>query len=156
MKLWSISMRNLRIRLVSTVLTTIAIAVATGLYAAIMLMAEQTRDRYEGSIGGYQAVLGPKDCSQLELLLNTIFHVGDEFEPQLWVYDATKSTPEFDAVATPPECRMPSSYAWRASPNRPSASSARQRSATDSSEWIDRTSSTWGSIARQAKVSRSV
>ncbi len=77
MKLWSISMRNLRIRLVSTVLTTIAIAVATGLYAAIMLMAEQTRDRYEGSIGGYQAVLGPKDCSQLALLLNTIFHVGD-------------------------------------------------------------------------------
>ncbi len=77
MKLFSISMRNLRIRLVSTVLTTLAIAVATGLYAAIMLMAQQTRDRYEGSIGGYQAVLGPKDCSQLELLLNTIFHVGD-------------------------------------------------------------------------------
>ena len=77
MKLLSISMRNLRIRLVSTVLTTLAIAVATGLYAAIMLMAQQTRDRYEGSIGGYQAVLGPKDCSQLELLLNTIFHVGD-------------------------------------------------------------------------------
>jgi hypothetical protein len=31
-----------------------------------------------------------------------VFHVGEGFEPQLWVYDATKSTPEFDAVATPP------------------------------------------------------
>lgn len=77
MRLWSISVRNLRIRLVATVLTTLAIAVATGLYAAIMLMAQQTRDRYEGSIGGYQAVLGPKDSSQLELLLNTIFNVGE-------------------------------------------------------------------------------
>lgn len=77
MRLWSISVRNLRIRLVSTVLTMLAITVATGLYAAIMLMAEQTRQRYEGSIGGYQTVFGPKDSSQLELLLNTIFNVGE-------------------------------------------------------------------------------
>jgi hypothetical protein len=40
-------------------------------------MAEQTRQRYEGSIGGYQAVVGPKDASQLELVLNTIFIVGE-------------------------------------------------------------------------------
>ncbi|MGE3172703.1 MAG: ABC transporter permease [Planctomycetota bacterium] len=77
MRLSSISLRNLRVRLVSTVLTTAAIAIATGLYAAIMLMAEQTRQRYEGSIGGYQAVVGPKDTSQLDLLLNTIFNVGE-------------------------------------------------------------------------------
>ncbi len=76
MRLLSISVRNLRIRAVSTTLTTISIIVATGLYAAIMMMAEQTRQRSEGSIGGYQAVLGPKDASQLELLLNTIFNVG--------------------------------------------------------------------------------
>ncbi len=77
MRLGSISLRNLRVRVVSTVLTAIAIAVATGLYAAIMLMAEQTRQRYEGSIGGFQAVLGPKDASQLEIVLNTIFNVGE-------------------------------------------------------------------------------
>ena len=77
MRLASISVRNLRIRMVASVLTVLAIAVATGLYAAIMLMADQTRQRYEGSIGGYRAVLGPKDCSQLELLLNTIFNVGE-------------------------------------------------------------------------------
>ncbi len=77
MRLTSISLRNLRVRGVATVLTTIAIAVATGLYAAIMLMAEQTRQRYEGSIGGYQAIVGPKDASQLELVLNTVFNVGE-------------------------------------------------------------------------------
>ncbi|MFM1870653.1 MAG: hypothetical protein RL398_75 [Planctomycetota bacterium] len=77
MRLASISVRNLRIRAVATTLTVLAILVATGLYAAILLMAEQTKQRYEGSIGGFQAVVGPKDASQLEVVLNTIFHVGD-------------------------------------------------------------------------------
>lgn len=77
MRLWSISARNLRLRLVGTVLTTTSIVVATALYAAILTMAGQTRQRYEGSIGGYQAVVGPKDASQLELVLNTIFNVGE-------------------------------------------------------------------------------
>ncbi len=77
MRLWSISLRNLRIRLVATVLTTASIVVATALYAGILVMAGQTKQRYEGSVGGYQAVVGPKDASQLELVLNTIFNVGE-------------------------------------------------------------------------------
>ena len=77
MRLWSISLRNLRIRLVATVLTTTSIVVATALYAAILVMAEQTKQRYKGSVGGFQAVIGPKDASQLELVLNAIFNVGD-------------------------------------------------------------------------------
>ena len=77
MKLWSISLRNLRIRLVATILTTTSIVVATALYAAILVMAGQTEQRYKGSVGGYQAVVGPKDASQLELVLNTIFNVGE-------------------------------------------------------------------------------
>ena len=77
MRLGSISLRNLRVRLVATVLTTLSIVLATALYAAILTMSEQTEQRYKGSVGGYQAVVGPKDASQLELVLNTIFNVGD-------------------------------------------------------------------------------
>lgn len=77
MKLVSISLRNLRIRLVATVLTTMSIVVATALYAAILTMAEQTEARYEGSIGGYQAIAGPNGASELEVVLNTIFNVGE-------------------------------------------------------------------------------
>lgn len=76
MKLVSISLRNLRIRLVSTVLTLISIVVATGLYAAIQMMAQQTRQRYEGSLEGYRSVVGPKDASELELVLGTVFNIG--------------------------------------------------------------------------------
>ena len=75
MKLWSISLRNLRIRLVATVLTMLSIVVATALYAAILTMSEQTEQRYKGSIGGYEAVVGTKGASQLEIVLNTIFNV---------------------------------------------------------------------------------
>lgn len=77
MRLVSISLRNLRIRIVATVLTTMSIVVATALYAAILTMAEQTKQRYEGSIGGYRAIAGPNGASELELVLNTIFNVGD-------------------------------------------------------------------------------
>ncbi len=77
MKLVSISLRNLRIRLVATVLTMMSIVVATALYAAILTMAEQTEARYEGSIGGYQAIAGPNGTSELELVLNTVFNVGE-------------------------------------------------------------------------------
>jgi|GEM_PF-1057063 len=77
MRLVSISMRNLRIRLVATVLTATSIIVATALYAAILTMAEQTKARYEGSIGGFQAIAGPNGASELELVLNTIFNVGE-------------------------------------------------------------------------------
>lgn len=75
MRLGSISLRNLRVRLVATVLTTLSIVLATALYAAILTMSEQTEQRYKGSIGGFQAVVGPKDASQLEVVLNTIFNV---------------------------------------------------------------------------------
>ncbi|HIE69040.1 MAG TPA: hypothetical protein EYP98_02150, partial [Planctomycetes bacterium] len=67
MKLVSISLRNLRIRMVATVLTMMSIIVATALYAAIVVMAEQTKARYEGSIGGFQAIAGPNGASELEL-----------------------------------------------------------------------------------------
>lgn len=76
MNLLGISLRNVRIRAVSSALTAIGIVVATGLYAAILLMIDQTDRFYKGSVSGYQAVIGTKDSSQLELCLNTIFHVG--------------------------------------------------------------------------------
>jgi putative ABC transport system permease protein len=75
-RLFSISLRNVRIRVVSSLLTALAIVVATGLYAAIMMMAEQTRQRYDGSVGGFRTIVGPKDSSALEIVLNTIFHIG--------------------------------------------------------------------------------
>ena len=77
MRLVSISLRNLRIRMVATILTMLSIVVATALYAAILVMAEQTAARYEGSIGGFQAIAGPNGTSELELVLNTVFNVGE-------------------------------------------------------------------------------
>jgi len=76
-RLVAISLRNLRIRMVSTILTIVSIAVATGLYAAITVMHAQTEQRYQGSSTLVRAVVGPKDASQLELVLNTIFNVGE-------------------------------------------------------------------------------
>ena len=76
MRLLAISLRNIKIRLVSSALTLTTVAVATALYASILLMLSQTNGFYNGSISGYQAIVGTKDASQLEICLNTIFNVG--------------------------------------------------------------------------------
>jgi putative ABC transport system permease protein len=75
-RLLSISLRNLRIRIVSTALTVTSIMVATGLYAGILVMAEQTQQRFSG-FDASQVIVGPKDASQLEIVLNTIYNIGD-------------------------------------------------------------------------------
>jgi hypothetical protein len=32
-----------------------------------------------------------------------VFHVGEEYEPQLWTLSNAEASPEFDSVATPPD-----------------------------------------------------
>ena len=40
-------------------------------------MAEQTEARYKGSLSGCRAIAGPNGASELELVLNTVFNVGE-------------------------------------------------------------------------------
>ena len=78
MNLLSISMRNLRIRLLSSSITMVSIALGTALLAAIWLMMDEARKRYSASTSNksYTAIIGPKEGSPLELVLNTVFNYG--------------------------------------------------------------------------------
>ncbi|MEY2982553.1 MAG: ABC transporter permease [Planctomycetota bacterium] len=76
MNLWSIARRNLRIRVLSSGLTTISVALGAGLVAALWLMIAETEQRYRQSYAGYQAVIGPKEGSPLALVLNTVMNRG--------------------------------------------------------------------------------
>lgn len=76
MNLFSVSLRNLRMRAVSTVLTVLSIALGVGLLAALWLLIGETDRRYHASLAGYKAVVGPKEGSPLSLVLNTVFNLG--------------------------------------------------------------------------------
>ncbi len=78
MNLLTIGLRNVRTRILSSALTTVSVAVGTGLVAALWLMIAETEDRYTASLSGYDAIVGPKEGSPLNLVLNTVLNLGAE------------------------------------------------------------------------------
>ncbi len=78
MNLMHISLRNMRIRLLSTCLTVGSVAIGTALLSVIWLMEREARQRYDSatSVVSYSLIIGPKQSSNLELVLNTVFNYG--------------------------------------------------------------------------------
>ena len=76
MKLIHISLRNMRVRLLSTTLTMLSIAMGTALLATLWLMIEEAEKKFRTGIEGYTLVVGPKSGSSLDLVLNTVFNLG--------------------------------------------------------------------------------
>lgn len=78
MNLAKISLRNMRVRMLSTCLTAGSIALGTALLAIIWIMVKEAKARYNAatSVVSYSLVVGPKEGSGLELVLNTVFNYG--------------------------------------------------------------------------------
>lgn len=74
MTLWLIVLRSLRQHALSTCITALSIALATGLLISVWVVKEQSRATFTGVTAGFDAVLGARS-SQLQLVLNSVFHV---------------------------------------------------------------------------------
>jgi putative ABC transport system permease protein len=74
MSLMSIVRRSLRQHALSSVITILSVALAAGLTMAVFAIKAQTYDAFTGGPVGFDAVLGARG-SQLQLVLNTIFHL---------------------------------------------------------------------------------
>jgi putative ABC transport system permease protein len=66
--------RSLRQHALSTLVTVLAVALASGLVMAVFSIKNQTYDAFTGGNAGFDAVLGARG-SQLQLVLNTVFHL---------------------------------------------------------------------------------
>lgn len=69
-----IVLKSLRQHAVSTVVTALAIALASGLVMSVFAIQKQTYAAFTGGDIGFDAVLGARG-SQLQLVLNTVFHL---------------------------------------------------------------------------------
>ncbi|HXX93463.1 MAG TPA: FtsX-like permease family protein [Planctomycetota bacterium] len=72
--LFLIVRRSLRQHALSTAVTLASAALASGLVMAVFSVNEQTYDAFTGGPVGFDAVLGARG-SQLQLVLNTVFHL---------------------------------------------------------------------------------
>src|SRR4029453_16644074 len=66
--------RSLRHHAVSTLITVVSVALASGLVMAVFAIHQQALAAFTGGPIGYDAVLGARG-SQLQLVLNTVFHL---------------------------------------------------------------------------------
>ncbi len=66
--------RSLRQHALSTAITVLSVALASGLVMAVFAIKSQTYDAFTGGANGFDAVLGARG-SQLQLVLNTVFHL---------------------------------------------------------------------------------
>jgi putative ABC transport system permease protein len=98
--LFLIVRRSLRQHALSTCITVVAVALASGLVMAVFSVKQQTHDAFTGSSVGFDAVLGARG-SQLQLVLNTVFHLETSPGNIPWaMYQAMQKDPRV-ALAVP-------------------------------------------------------
>ncbi|MGD0089348.1 MAG: ABC transporter permease [Planctomycetota bacterium] len=85
--------RSLQQHALSSCITIVSVALASGLVMAIFSVKQQTHDAFIGGEAGFDAVLGARG-SQLQLVLNTVFHLETSPGNIPWaMYQAIKQDP---------------------------------------------------------------
>jgi putative ABC transport system permease protein len=85
--------RSLRQHALSTAITVLSVALASGLAMAVFSIRNQTYEAFTGGTGGFDAVLGARG-SQLQLVLNSVFHLETSPGNIPWeLYKAVEADP---------------------------------------------------------------
>ncbi len=96
MTLLSIVSKNLRKRLLGTVLTTLSIALGAGLILSILTIQQETEKSFNQTSTGFDLILAAKG-SQLQTTLNTLYHLETSTGVVPYaLYEATLSDPRVD------------------------------------------------------------
>lgn len=98
MTLWLIIRRSLRQHALSTFITALSIALATGLLMSVWTIKVQSNNAFTSVNCGFDAVLGARG-SKLQLVLNTIFHLEESPGNIAWEhYETIKKNPNIQAA----------------------------------------------------------
>jgi len=85
--------RSLRQHALSTLVTILSVALATGLVMSVFCVRDQAHEAFTGGTVGFDAVLGARG-SQLQLVLNTVFQLETSPGNISWaLYQAVKKDP---------------------------------------------------------------
>lgn len=92
--------RSLRQHALSTVVTALSVALASGLVMAVFAIKGQTYSAFTGGANGFDAVLGARG-SQLQLVLNAVFHLETSPGNIPWSMYRAMATDDGVALAVP-------------------------------------------------------
>jgi len=75
MSIWTIVLKNIAQRKLSSTLTSASIGLGVAVVIAVLALRSQARAGFDQSTFGYELVVGPKKLSALQLVLNTVYHL---------------------------------------------------------------------------------
>jgi len=76
MTILGLAWRSLKQRKLTSILTGVSIALGVALTIAVIALRDGAESSYRKTARGYDCILGPTHGSTLEIVLNTMFHVG--------------------------------------------------------------------------------
>lgn len=85
MSLIKIAIRSIQQRGVASSLTMFSMALGVALIVAVLVVYGVVNQSFRGSANGYEMIVGKKGSS-LQLVLNTVYHLGRANEPLPWTY----------------------------------------------------------------------
>jgi putative ABC transport system permease protein len=101
MSLWHIAWNYLWDRWFTTVLTILSVALAVGLISALLTIRNETRNRFEEERSAYDIVVGGRQGSPLQLVLNAIYYLDNPPGNMLYSDYLRLKDEEFVAYAFP-------------------------------------------------------
>lgn len=76
MSLWKIAWRSVQQRSLASALTALSVGLGVALVVAVLVIHRVVDASFRRGAGGYDLIIGPKECSDLELVLSTVFHLN--------------------------------------------------------------------------------
>lgn len=85
MSLWKIAWRSIQWRALASALTALSMALGVALVVAVLVMYGGINKSFGKGAQGFDLIVGPKG-GRLELVLNTVFHLGTSVGKMPWSY----------------------------------------------------------------------
>ena len=94
MSVFGLAWRGICQRRLSSVLTIISVGLGVALVICVLSIRQSTRRSFLEAARGYDVILGPTHGSPLQIVLNTMFHVGEAGGTIPWeAYDRVRQDP---------------------------------------------------------------
>lgn len=94
MTVLGLAWRSLKQRKLASILTGVSIALGVALTISVVALRDGAESSYRDTARGYDCILGPTHGSTLDIVLNTMFHVGDTGGTIPWEeFEAAKRDP---------------------------------------------------------------
>jgi len=95
MSFWKIAWRNMQQRALASSLTGLSMALGVALMILVIVIHEVTVEQFQSDAQGYHMIVGGSKGGDVQLVMNTVFHIGNPLYPIPYRYYTAFTTGEY-------------------------------------------------------------